>query len=104
MVRMERATAVHFSVIARALAAEARRLGLVPPGFRSPPRRRGAARTIRRFLDGGAVVAVRLGGRPVALVASDMVDGVLAANQLSGPSAADTRACLLAAVTHLAAA
>lgn len=101
MVRMERATAVHFSSIARALAIETRRLGLVAPGFRSPPRRMGLLRTIRRFT-GGAVVAVRLGGRPVSAVAGDMVDGVLAANRLTGASADAARAQLLAAVAEAA--
>jgi hypothetical protein len=101
---MERATAVHFSAIARALATEARRLGLITPGFRSPPRRRGLARTIRRLTGGGAVVAVRLGGRPVDAVAGDMVDGVLAANRLTGRPADQTRAQLLAAIGEAAAA
>ena len=103
MVRMERATAVHFSAIARALAIETRRLGLVAPGFRSPPRRLGLLRTIRRSTGGAAVVAVRLGGRPVSAVAGDMVDGVLAANRLTGVRADETRARLLDAVTDHAA-
>ena len=104
MGRMERATAVHFSAIARTLAIETRRLGLVAPGFRSPPRRLGLLRTIRRFTGGGAVVAVRLGGRPVSAVAGDMVDGVLAANQLTGVRAEEARARLLDAVADSAAA
>lgn len=102
MGRMERATAVHFSALARALAVEARRLGLVTPGFRSPPRRFGLVRSIRRVTGGGVVVAVRLSGRPVAAVAGDMVDGVLAANQLSGPPAVAARAQLLAAIGEAA--
>ncbi|MBV8692658.1 MAG: hypothetical protein JOZ37_05960 [Actinobacteria bacterium] len=99
---MEPATAVHFSAIARALAMETRRLGLVTPGFRSPPRRFGLLRTIRRVQGGGAVVAVRLSGRPVAAVAGDMVDGVLAANGLTGEPAQSTRAHLLAALGEAA--
>ena len=102
MVRMERATAVHFSAIARALAVETRRLGLVAPGFRSPPRRVGLLRTIRRLTGGGAVVAVQLGGRPVSAVAGDMVDGVLAANGLTGVPADEAREHLLAAVAEAA--
>jgi hypothetical protein len=104
MVRMERATAVHFSAIARALAIESRRLGLVAPGFRSPPRRLGLLRSIRRFTGGGAVVAVRLGGRPVSAVAGDMVEGILAANRLTGLRADEARAHLLAAIGEPAAA
>src|SRR5712691_11482442 len=102
MGRMERATAVQFSAIARTLAVETRRLGLVAPGFRSPPRRIGLLRSIRRFTGGGAVVSVRLGGRPVAAVVGDMVDGVLAANRLTGLSADEARAHLLAAVADAA--
>jgi hypothetical protein len=89
--------AVRFAELARRLTGTARAAGLVVPAFRSPPRRVGAVRSIRR-LPGGAVVAVRLRGRSLADVATDMVDGVLVTNGLAGESAARMRAELLAAL------
>jgi hypothetical protein len=62
-----------------------------------------ALRTIRRY-PGGAVVAVRLKGRPFADVTADMVDGVIAVNRLDDTAAARMRPILAAAaeppVTH----
>jgi hypothetical protein len=91
------ATAVAFANAARALGEEARRRGLLVPGFRSPPRIAGAARSLRRRSD-GAVVAVTLRGRTIAAVLADMVDGVVAANGLRGARADAVRAELRAAV------
>ena len=90
--------AVHFAETARRLGAAARAAGLVVPAFRSPPRAPDAARTIRRY-PGGAVVSVRLRGRPFAQVVSDMVDGVVAANRLAGESAHRLRGALLEALS-----
>ena len=70
---MEPAATVEFTRAARGLCAASRRLGLVAPSFRSPPRIVGSARTIRRRYN-GAVVAVRLRGRPMAAVLSDMIE------------------------------
>ena len=67
------------------------------PAFRCPPRVAGALRTIRRY-PGGAVVAVRLRGRPFADVAFDMVEGVLAVNRLDETAAARMRPLLCQAV------
>lgn len=89
---------VRFAWAARALTAEARRLGLAPPGFRSPPRLSGCDRTIRRRPT-GTVVAVRLRQRPFADVVADMVDGVVAANGLEGEAAARTRVALVRVVS-----
>lgn len=89
---------VRFSEAARVLAGVARRGGLVAPGFRSPPRLPGADRTIRRWPRGGPVVAVRLRDRPFEHVLADMVDGVVAANGLTGAEADRWRAALQAAV------
>jgi hypothetical protein len=63
------------------LGAAARASGLIVPAFRSPPRVQGATRTLRRY-PGGAVVSVRLRERTYAQVVDDMIDGVLAANQV----------------------
>jgi hypothetical protein len=78
---------IGFSGVAQALGAEARRAGLAVPGFRSPPRLSGATRTIRWSPAGGSVVSVVIHGRPMTDVIGDMVDGVVAANQLSGERA-----------------
>ena len=70
-----------FSWASRELAHAAARLGLVAPSFRSPPAVPGVDRTLRWQVDGGgAVVAVRLWGRPFAVIRADMIAGVLAAN------------------------
>lgn len=89
--------AVGFARAARTLAAEARRLGLVAPGFRSPPRLPETDRTIRRAR-WGAVVAVRLRGRPIESVVADMIEGILVANALEADAARRTRVLLLQAV------
>jgi hypothetical protein len=87
------AMVLRFASAARLLGEEARRRGLVAPGFRSPPRIQGAARSLRRRSD-GAVVAVSLRDRPFAAVLADMVDGVVAANGLAGSDADAARSAL----------
>jgi hypothetical protein len=84
--------------VARRLGAATRAAGLTVPAFRTPPRRPGAPRTIRR-LPGGPVVAVRLQGRGFTEVVHDMVDGVVVANRLEGELAGRVRASLLAALS-----
>jgi hypothetical protein len=92
------ASSVRFAAAARRLGAVCAARGLVTPAFRSPPRPPGADRTLRRRPDGGAVVAVRLRGRPFAAVAADMVEGTLRANPVAGPPDIEAhRAALLAA-------
>src|SRR3954470_13297476 len=80
MGRMQEGPSITFSRIARLLAAETRRRGLVPPGFKCPPRADGVDRTIRRYAGGQAVVAVRIRDRSLSAVLEDMVDGVLVTN------------------------
>jgi hypothetical protein len=94
--------ALRFAEVARRLGAAAHDAGLDVPAFRSPPKVPGAARTIRRF-PAGAVVSVRLRGRPFAEVVADMVDGVLAANRVPAADAPPVRARLAAAVEGRAA-
>jgi hypothetical protein len=93
------ATTLDFAAAARALGHEARRLGLVVPGFRSPPLLVGANRSVRRRVPtgAGATVAVRVRGRPIAAVVADMVEGVVVANRLVGPPADQCRHALWAA-------
>jgi hypothetical protein len=81
------ASAVQFSESVRKVVGVARRHGLRPPVFRSPPRLDGVDRSIRRRADGQVVVAVRRTGRPLAAVRADVIDGVVAANSLRGGDA-----------------
>ena len=73
-----------FAAAARTLATEARRRGLVGPSYRCPPRLVGVDRTIRRRAD-GAIVSVRVRGRPWPAVVADMIEGVVVANRLTPP-------------------
>lgn len=93
--------AVLFAQTARLLAGAAERAGLVAPAFRSPPRRPGFERTIRRSAVPSTVgvVSVRFRGRCFADVAADMVEGVLVANTVSERAAPALRARLLREVT-----
>jgi len=95
---VERAPTARFATVARRLGAATRAAGLIVPAFRTPPRRPGVPRTIRR-LPGGPVVAVVLHGRVFTEVVADMVDGVVVANRLEGESAGHVRATLLRALT-----
>jgi len=81
------ATALRFSDTVRAVVALSRRGGLVAPVFRSPPRRDGVDRTIRRRRSRPAVIAIRRGGRPLPAVQSDVIEGVVVANGLEGERA-----------------
>ena len=83
---MESATTLEFAASARTLTREARRRGLVGPSFRCPPRLVGIDRSIRRRPD-GAVVSIRLKGRPRGAVIADMIEGVVVANGLRPPVA-----------------
>jgi hypothetical protein len=94
---MDPASPIRFAELARRIGAAARAAGLVVPAFRTPPRRAGFARTIRR-LPGGPVVAVRLRSRPTIDVVADMVEGVVVANGLSGDAAHRLRETLVHAV------
>lgn len=87
---MDDERAPRFWELARRVVSEARRSGLVVPGFRSPPRVPGAVRTVRRH-PGGALVAVAWRGRSAAAVVADMVDGLVLVNGLAGAEAAACR-------------
>ncbi|NNE12203.1 MAG: hypothetical protein HKN41_08165 [Ilumatobacter sp.] len=86
-----RASTVDFAGAARSLTREARRRGLVGPSFRCPPRLVGVDRSIRRRA-GGAIVSVRLRNRPWVAVLADMIEGVVAANDLVAPQSDRLRA------------
>ena len=91
---MDRSSNVRFAHAARRIGAAARAAGLTVPAFRSPPRRPGAPRTIRR-LPGGPVIAVVLRDRAFPEVLADMVEGVVVANRLQDPAAGRIRRALL---------
>ncbi len=88
---------MRFADFARRLGAATHAAGLAVPAFRCPPRVPGATRTIRRY-PGGAVVSVRLRGRPFEDAVTDMVEGVLAANRVSESDAPSVREVLRAAL------
>ena len=81
----------NFAGTARWLAAAARARGLQTPGFRTPPRQAGCNRTIRRYADGTALVAVRVKGRLWDDVVDDLIAGILTVNDLHGALAAEIR-------------
>ena len=103
MMRVMIATALHFATTARILGDAVRARGLTVPTFRSPPRRPGAARTVRRWPGGGATVSVEVTGRPYEAVVADMVEGVVVVNDVSGPDATRLRTALWEAVLDAAA-
>lgn len=88
---------VEFCTAARLIGQEARRSGIAPPGFRSPPRLPGVTRSIRRG-PSGAVVAVAVRGRPSGDVLADMIEGVVLAAALDEHASVDLRQRLRAAV------
>ncbi|MET0729531.1 MAG: hypothetical protein ABWZ76_14660 [Acidimicrobiales bacterium] len=90
-------SSLNFARTVQSLGAVARSLGLVVPGFRSPPRLVGVQRSIKRW-PGGSTVAVVVRGRPWAAVQSDLIEGVIAANALSSPAADRARAVLWEAI------
>jgi len=90
---MQQSSSLRFARAVQALAQAARALGLVVPGFRSPPRLVGVQRSIKRW-SGGATVAVVVRGRPWAAVQADLVEGIVAANGLSSPASDRARADL----------
>ena len=84
-------SSIDFAHAARTIGREARRRGLVAPGFRCPPRITGVDRSLRR-VGNGAVVAVQLKGRPWAAIVGDMIEGVIVTNQLPPPRSDRLRA------------
>src|SRR5690606_42052585 len=76
-------TSLRFARLARSLAEAARAQGLRAPTFRSPPRIPDVSRSIVRR-GPAPTVAVAIRGRPWAAVVAHMVEGVVAANRLTG--------------------
>jgi hypothetical protein len=84
-----------FAEVVRQLMHAAAAAGMRMPGFVSPPRTKGARRTIRWLAEDRALVAVR---RDTDAVVTDMIDGVVAANRLSGSAAEDAARKLRSAI------
>ncbi|KAA0233065.1 MAG: hypothetical protein JJLCMIEE_02906 [Acidimicrobiales bacterium] len=93
--------AVQFSEAVRVVSEAARSLALVSPSFRTPPRTPGVDRAITRRPT-GVMVALQVADRPFAAVMADLVEGVVAANNLSGVMAARIRRHLWDALTQAA--
>lgn len=94
---MPESPSIRFARTVQALGATGRELGLEVPAFRSPPRLVGIHRSIRR-VPGATVVAVVVRGRPWPAVQADLVEGVVAANELPADAADRVRAHLWAAI------
>lgn len=82
---------LEFAEAARQMGEVLRDQGQVVPTFRSPPRRAGLTRSIKRRADGSVTVAVALRGRTMAAIAADMIDGVIVSNDLQGSPASGLR-------------
>ena len=80
--------------------AVGRDLGRTEEGELGPPRLVGVDRTLRRR-GSGAIVSVRLRGRPWHAVLADMIEGVVAVNRLAPPAADRVRADLWRACAEL---
>jgi hypothetical protein len=90
-------SSLRFAHTVQALGTAARSLGLVVPGFRSPPRLVGVQRSIKRS-PSGATVAVAVRGRPWPAVQADLIEGILAANRLTSPAVDRAREVLWEAI------
>lgn len=77
------ATALEFSESVRTVVQLSRRGGLVPPVFRSPPRKEQVDRTIRHRGSRPPVVAIRRLGRPLSAVQADVIEAIVVSNRLS---------------------
>jgi hypothetical protein len=82
---------LRFAATARCLADVVRGRHLAVPSYRSPPRVVGRRRTLRRDADGAVTISILVRDRPWNAVVNDMIDGVIAANQLEGVAAEELR-------------
>lgn len=73
-----------FAEAARLLGMAVRGQEMVMPSFRSPPREVGRRRTLARHDDGSVTVSVMVRNRVWEAVLADMIEGVVAANQMDG--------------------
>lgn len=73
-----------FAEAARLLGMAVRGQELVMPSFRSPPREVGRRRTLSRHDDGSVTVLVMVRNRVWEAVLADMIEGIVATNQMDG--------------------
>lgn len=92
-------SSLRFAESVRILSGVARQRGLTVPAFRSPPSDPTCDRSIRRRW-GGAVVAVRLSGRPFTAVQADLIDGIIAVNEVSRGEQVEVRREMWAALAR----
>ena len=92
----DRSSALDLAGAVRVIGAAVKAMGHDAPGFRSPPRLVGVDRSIRRRRSAAgassSVVSVRVKDRPWAAVLADMIEGVVAANELLSPESDRVRA------------
>ncbi|HLT17376.1 MAG TPA: hypothetical protein VK007_11800 [Acidimicrobiales bacterium] len=94
---MHESPSIRFARTVQALGVAGRELGLEVPAFRSPPRLVGVQRSIRRA-PGATLVAVVVRGRPWPAVQADLIEGIIATNDLRAEAADRVRAQLWAAI------
>jgi hypothetical protein len=87
--------AIRFGALAASIQRSAGRFGLHSPSYRSPSRRPGMNRSMRRYPDGSVRVAVNTRSRLFDDVAADMVDGLFAANGLDAQQNSVVRTAIL---------
>ncbi len=66
-------------------------MGLKVPSFQSPPRSDQLDRSLQRSRNGDCVVAVRVRGRPFAVVVADVIEGIVVCNRLDASAAGVVR-------------
>lgn len=84
-------SSLEFAEAARQMGHTIRANNHEVPTFRSPPKAPGQLRSLRRRSDGSVTISVALRGRSMAAILADMIDGVVAANELDGTSATSLR-------------
>lgn len=91
---MDGVSAIEFAHIVREVTLVARAQGWTIPAFRSPPRIAGAARTIRQPTADSIIVSIQLRGRSYDEVFTDVIEGVVRANDFIGHKAKQCRGLL----------
>jgi hypothetical protein len=91
---MSGVSAIEFATIVRDVSVTARANGWNMPSFRSPPRRLGAKRTIRKLASGTTVIAIQLRNRNDSDVINDIIDAVIRANDFTPAQAEQCRRLL----------